>query len=288
MSYRNKPYAFGLLSLALTIGACSSSSPPPDNTGPGTDTPISSLSDSVGSLSDVERLGWFVLIDDAEFDEISGFATFFVLNEQDRLENPLTEVLDAVGDTCTVEELSFDAPTQTDELLNDFTSLSAGEILTLTSSNGSYGELSRRELQSGIGYVSPDDLPYPSPTVLTASVPGDEFPAASVTVEAPSAVTNLTLDLNELVEEGTSIQWTASDSNDTILAMSFNDSTNIDTFIECYVIDDGEFTLPAIVHGEADALSPTDAQLTFDGAARVRAGSSRQGSDLFIFVRSTP
>jgi len=91
---------------------------------------------------------------------------------------------------------------------------------------------------------------------------------------------------NEIVEEGATIQWTASGSNDTLIGLSFTDLSNPDTLIDCTLIDDGEFTLPASVHLEADALANGDAQLILDGPiARMRAGSSRQGSDLFIFVR---
>lgn len=284
MSLPKTQFLFCLTSFALTLGACSSSTVTPEATT--TSNPITSLSDSVGNLTGVERLGWLEFFEDSEFEEIDEFATFVELSEQGQLSNPIFDLLETEGDTCTVESIPFNAPTPTDELVNNFSSLSAGEVLLLTSPAGTYGELAELEIQNGTGYFGLGSLPFPAPSVLTASVPGAEFPAASVTVEAPPAIENFSLSIDELVEEGSTIQWTASGINDTLLSLSFFVQSTPDVFIECMLIDDGEFTLPASVNLEADALATTDAQLVFNGAARVRVGASRQGSDLFIFIRS--
>lgn len=270
----------------FALSACSNSSKDPDPTEPSDDSSskITSLLDSVGSFNNTDKLGWLMVF--AEEEQVSFFGTFFEIDGQNPQNNAIAELLSVQGDTCEVEEFSIDTPLLEDRLLNEYTSVSAGEVLTLTSAAGSYGEMGRLEIQGGIGYISLDALPSPSPETLVASVPGDVFSAASVSIEKPQIVEGLTLAEAQVVPMGTAIQWTASESNDTLVTSNFDVQGNEDIFVTCTMVDDGEFIVPNTVFTDASTILGSDAQLVFSGVSRQRAAATRVGSDLFIAVNS--
>jgi hypothetical protein len=85
---------------------------------------------------------------------------------------------------------------------------------------------------------------------------------------------------------GSSIQWTASESNDTLVRVNFEVVGNVDIFVSCTMIDDGEFTVPDSIFTDANAIAGSEVQLVYDGTTRQRAAATRVGRDLFIAVIS--
>ena len=276
-------------SSVLALNACSSSSKdetPTDTTG-NADTKITSLQESIGSLENTNRLGWLLVFESTTSQQITSFGTFFEIDAQNPQNNPIAELLSEQAGICIVEEFSIETPLIEDQLLNDYTSVSAGEVITLTSAAGSYAELARLSMQTGIGYVNLSDLAYPTPDTLLVSVPGDAFSPAAVSIARPSPVAGLTLSDAQVVDTGAAFQWTASQSNDTLVKFDFDVQGNEDIFVTCTATDTGEFTLPNNVSTDASSLAGTDVQLVFTGATRVRAAATRVDTDLFIVVRST-
>lgn len=267
----------------LFLSACSSS----PNTTDSANSPATNISNIIGSLSDVQQMGWVFLTDSVESQRLSTFATFYVapISSQDSV---IQRYVSRQADNCTVELLGIDDALLEDSLLNDYNSISAGEILTLSSPAGSFAELTRAELQNGIGYISLSEIPYPIPQTLTIDVPGDDFGASSITIEKPSVPINVSLSYGDIVSAETNLTWNASGENDTLLYAYFEDESNPDLYVECLLIDDGEFRIPASIFTDAETLvSGGDTTLTFDGLSRLRAASNRIGSDLLVVVRSS-
>lgn len=277
----------------LAVSGCSDSKDPSiltdsDSSSPSNndDGQISRLLDSIGSFSGLQRIGWMQISDNIQSQQVSAFGTFFDIDRLNPQDNIIASILSNGGDTCVVEPFLPESPLLEDQLLNDFMSVSAGEVLTLGSAEGSYAELERLDIQDGIGYLSFDQLSYPSPNSLLVSIPGDVFSASSLTIQKPSAIENMTLVVDSDVPMGTSFQWAPAVNNDTIITVTLFGAEESEFSVECFLVDDGDFTMPASVYTQADTLIDGDSRLVFESASRVRALASRVGSDMFITVRS--
>ncbi|MFK7860668.1 MAG: hypothetical protein AB8B64_17745 [Granulosicoccus sp.] len=270
------------------VSACSSSS---DNTG--SNTRITSLSTSVGSLEGASQIGWFSITNDSEFDSVFASSIFFEApaNLQD---NVAAMALTMQADTCVVEaDLQLEAPLFEDRLLNDYVSVSAGEVLTLTSPNGTYGELTRLDVQNGLMYLSLSDLAYPGPDSLTITIPGDQFVAASLTIDKPASVEEFTIsNINAedgTIKTGTTFSWNATTNLDTLLSVTLLDADsdfNPDNSFtaSCLMVDDGEFTLPESVFIDANAILGSEARIRVAGVSRSRATAFRSGADVWVAI----
>lgn len=272
--------AIAFSSCSLFLSACSGSSDTTDTT----NSPATSLSNITGSLSDVQQMGWVFLTDNVNSQRLSTFATFFSAPSQDGV---IQQYVSRQADNCTVELFGLDDPLLEDSLLNDYNSISAGEVLSLSSPAGSFAELTRAELQNGIGYTSFSEIPYPVPETLIIDVPGDDFGASSITIEKPSVPMNFSLFYGDIVTAETNITWNASGDNDTLLYAYFEDESKPDLYVECLLVDDGEFRIPASIFTDSEALVSGDTTLTFNGISRLRAVSNRVGTDLLVVVRSS-
>lgn len=271
--------AIALGSSSLFLSACS-------GTTSTTNSQINSLSDITGSLSDVQQMGWVFLTDSVDSQRLSTFATFYSVSSPNQ-DDVIQQYVSRQADNCTVELFGLDDPLLEDSLLNDYDSISAGEILNLSSPAGSFAELTRAELQNGIGYTSFSEIPYPAPQTLIIDVPGDVFGASSITIDKPSVPLNVSLFYGDVVTAETNITWTASGNSDTLLYAYFEDENEPDLYVECLLVDDGEFRIPASIFTDAEVLVNGDTTLTFDGVSRIRAVSNRVGNDLLVVVRSS-
>lgn len=188
---------------------------------------------------------------DVEFD-----ATFFAFEQA----IPLAEIeADLRGslDTCTVEVVDTSVPGDIDIPDNfngvGFQTVSAGEVITISSPAGSYAELQRASA-FGFTFYQQDEgavLTPPVPEGLTLNIPGDVFPAVSnlayptvqpLVITGPAAF--------EPITANTTFTWVAgSNPNAAVIISAFAGTSSLD----CIVADDGSFTIPAATQAQLGA-----------------------------------
>ena len=159
-------------------------------------------------------------------------------------------------DSCVVSN-EEDAETNAVEALVCADSLpaqtiSAGNNLLLSSSAGTYADLSKQEMDESITYTASTPLPRP-PDGLTIDIPGDTFPQFS-DVEIPDLE-----DLNisspgdgEALTSDTSIRWTAASvrENSRVL-LSASDAG---VTVTCSLADDGRFAFSTATQAQMGEL----------------------------------
>ena len=188
-------------------------------------------------------------------------ASFFSFPQQITFPTLLSE-LRPTSDYCEVLDL-FDTGDDIDDIDGfdgfDITSISAGDVLTISSPAGSYAELTKSE-QFGFIFYELDDnviLPAPVPDNLSVSFPGDQFPAFTsvalpiaepLLVSSPSALEQSTA--------STTFSWTpSSDSNSRIeLSLSSFSAAGF-ILVNCTIVDDGSFAFPAAIQSQMGAAS---------------------------------
>jgi len=115
----------------------------------------------------------------------------------------LTQQVPKTGDQCDVDlpDEQKETDPQISEILNNATSISAGEAIVISSAEGTFTTLvSQLTQQDEIGY-SEFTGPTPIPTDLTVDIPGDTFPAfANIAIPAVSAVENFDYPVEDLTE----------------------------------------------------------------------------------------
>lgn len=128
--------------------------------------------------------------------------------------------------------------------------VSAGEVVTISSSAGTYVEL-QRETDLDSSYYSPsfEQLPLPFPANLVIDIPGDEFPAfASIAV--PANVEPLVA--RDIDGANATFSWVAGNNSDAKIVIELtsdpigilSSDTVTETVVRCRVADDGKFSLP--------------------------------------------
>ncbi len=154
--------------------------------------------------------------------------------------------------------------------------ISAGQILTLTSPMGTFATLERNSLTIPSGTVIAYLLPGESvsgmpPAGLTLDIPGDVFPMFSnVTIpEVPAPLTDFSPPTDDSVDVTTTFSWTPSGVADARVSLSLDSDAES---INCLLVDDGSFTLPDSVTAQLMGMS----DLTVGDADR----------DATVFVRS--
>lgn len=248
-------------------------------------TRIGNLSESVSSFEGVTRIGWFEIDESDQIQIVDSAAAFVDVGAGNSLSNLVTSYLSTPGDTCIVEPRNPEPQRLLFNLSDTYQTVSVGEVITMFEVGApfKYSELAHLGLATEGRYINYLDLPYPSPTSLSISAVGEVFSAFSLTVDKPAAITALSIVNGQPIPSGSTITWAATDDSDTMLNIRLEESTDdFATFvINCTVVDDGEFTLPANL--DVGAGANTILQV----ATRQRVGSTRVNNDQVIMMRST-
>jgi len=264
-----------VLSTVLVAGCGSSSSSTPSDvtqedsvdgvvvggsTDVGGSTGVEDTTDTEGGIVPDQFTGSFLqlgalTITDLSFDSsVQSSASFLQLSSEVSATDLVDAALGAV-DQCFVglaggggfvESLEFQ--------LNlpgiDQQSISAGEIITLSSAEGSYGELEQSEQFGFISYAPQTALGSPSPDTIVVDIPGDAFPAFSnIAAPRPAVVGGLNPDIGGTITSSANVfAWTptgVTGSTVTIRAGEADfDPLGFQVILGCRVIDDGSFTIP--------------------------------------------
>lgn len=179
---------------------------------------------------------------------------------------PLQEVIGEFvpsTDTCEVTTLNLTTPNPIDEdtLIPDLegTSISAGEVLTVTSPAGTFVELIRVQFGSEFDYELADGstLPGPVPAGTVVNIPGDVFPAFNnIAVPTAENITNFAPN-SVPISPSAEFTWTQPSNNAQssiilVLTNDFSFANNEFTTVTCTLIDDGSFTLPTDIQTQLD------------------------------------
>ncbi len=166
--------------------------------------------------------------------------------------------------------------------------VSAGETLTFTSPAGTYVTLERQTLNNPtVGTLVAYTLPIPGdvlaglpPAGLTLDIPGDVFPAFSnvAVPDLPTPLTDFSPSIGRPVGASTAFSWTSSGvaGAGVLLELVSNAES-----INCLLVDDGNFTLPASV---TDQLTGTFAGTVDVVDREATALVSSEDAVLFILV----
>lgn len=143
------------------------------------------------------------------------------------------------------------------EFSEDFDYISAGESIFINSAGGSYAMLSREidDEDDTIFYFMEvgSALIGPAPSNLSVSIPGDIFPAFSTVAIPNVAELEFSSPMDgELITPSTQFVWNAGSSNNSYVNLSatYIDDALTEVTVDCLVIDDGEFSLPAATQAE--------------------------------------
>jgi len=188
-------------------------------------------------------------------------------------------------DTCNVSSTTPEIPVTEGTAP---VSISAGEVLTVSSPAGTYAELKKQEFGDLIVYGLDEVAPLlsaPPPNDLTISIPGDAYPAFTnvaipniepLQVNSPAA--------SDPITASTTFSWTASSNPESrvqIVATEQSADTTQLTSVFCTVIDDGSFEFPAETKAEmGDAFSGT-------GSMSRGALNIQQTEDAVLFVSTS-
>jgi len=219
--------------------------------------------------------------------EISGF--FFGFSSS-VLGSVLQAGLSPTLDTCTVEttDLTGTDAVVPENLGVDFNTVSAGEIIPFISASGTYAELTRQNQFGFDFYMSdPETIPGSIPSQLTASIPGDVFPAfPSVSIPVVESLIVSSPAPGSLVTPGTVFSWTPGSNPDAYISISAFSGFGTDSInVDCEAIDDGQFAFPAATQAEMGAGFSS----IFNDVERVVFSIQQQGNAaLLISTNSAP
>ncbi len=169
----------------------------------------------------------------------------------------------------------------------NFTTVDAGDVITITSPAGSYAELNQATAFGFTFYEdSVEDRPGPAPSGLVVDIPGGTFPAFSnvaipdvdqLVVTSPVATDDFG---SATMTPGTAFTWEAGSNPDARIAIdafSFDFTSGDSVSLSCTVIDDGSFALPANI--QAELGSDFEATVSVE---RVAFTFQQQGSAVLI------
>ncbi len=152
------------------------------------------------------------------------------------------------SDTCTVTEDDddFSISPEIEGVDVAFTSLTAGNAITISSPAGTYTTLTPMSFFGTTAY-SADDQSGAPPSGLTVDIPGDQFPAfANIAIPDVAALTGVSPEIGSAVTGSTTYTWTPSNDPDSRINIDVDN-------VNCVVIDDGSFTIPANIVAQADS-----------------------------------
>lgn len=303
-----KYLASSIILTTTLIAGCSSSSDSnnseSDNgggtTGGGGETVGGSTIDNIGALTG--NILQFGTIDIEEFSsdstvEVTG--GFFQLSAPVTAAEFVSAMEDATQEECTVEvtnlsdlgDIDTEFEFEIDLPGNDITTISAGDVITLSGPSGSYGELGKVEQFGFIGYTTSTDLTFPAPDPLTISIPGDTFPAVSnVQIPAPVAVTGSNTSAGDSVDATLALSWdavTPSGSELILEASTFSTTTTDFVDVECVLTEDGSFSFPAETITELDNELGAGWSLELDLLSRSTQVFLQSGSSVLAIFRES-
>lgn len=261
-----------------------------------------------GSSGTVSFYGFMQVSDDVDDNEVTingGFARFSGAVLFPDFESAIGQLNNA-PDTCEVtvsDSIIIDEDDDDDidiEIPNISVSLvSAGEIIPFTSATaGSFAELERMVQFGQTFYTLAGDpssgIPGPVPADLTFSIPGDVFPAyPSVAVPNMTSLGNISPDLNSAVTGDTIFTWDAGAGSDAVVSISatgftqtiVNDLPTVSfAILDCEVIDDGIFALPATTQTE---IANSGIDFFFGSMSKTLTSLEQNGNSVLIVTRSS-
>lgn len=229
----NNMTLFGAMTVAVAImvAGCSSSSSDSSATGP-----ITQLGNV--NISTQQYDGKWDVVASADFFKVDGDISQWAETPENINE-----------DNCLTGDEFDDIDPELLALLENTTSISAGETLVLTSPNGTYATLLSATDEDRINYSAEiAGTVTPPPTGLTLDIPGDEFAAFSkVVIPDVPIINDFDYSAGDLTGT-TTFTWTPSGEPNSYVSIFiaggglFSDD---ERSITCSVVDDGSFSLPA-------------------------------------------
>jgi len=151
-------------------------------------------------------------------------------------------------DSCNVTAISGFPPT-----------ISAGEVIPVTGNTGTVASLTR--VQNTSNFVDYSDIIGPLDPVanLRFDIPGDEFPAFT-NIQVPNSIPLLGISpsLNSTVTANTVFRWAPGMTGVTHMSIgiTFGAGSTNSVHVGCFIVDDGEFSIPQNLRNEiGDAVA---------------------------------
>ncbi len=278
------------LSFALAAAGCGDDNDNGNNNGNGDDLEdvIPGDGDDNGNGEGIKRLG-MIMVEQSTFmggdPSVSADAVFWSMSEglpDDMLDQPLGE-----ADSCTVLDIQEpgDIPGGLPDVDIEFTFIDAGEQIELDAGGDRFATLEREELTGSggslIAYTLDEPVSGTLPDGLTATVPGNEFPAfedvamptvAAFELDAPAP--------NDPITPDTTFTWEASNDDNATVTLDFSAGG---VFVTCTAADDGSFSIPQETRDEL----PDSFEGNLTGAARQSYRVERDGDAALILQTAT-
>lgn len=237
-----------------------------------------SSSSSDSSQGPLTQAGIFTL---DEFDGGAFGSNFLIAGFYDLAGDisPLLPLLETpTSDRCVINGELTAEEQEGNELFNAGVLVSAGDALVLSSPLGTFATMEKRTDEGDIFYTSSDMLDN-IPTEMTLDIPGDDFPAfANIAIPESVSIDDFAF-AADVVTESSEYTWTSTGAADTTVLLDIMFGS---TLIECQVIDDGSFSLPAETVAQTGEL--TDGSVIYASVdSRVQAQS---GEALLLVTRS--
>jgi len=286
-----------VLGLGFTLVACSTTQAPsssempsdpsdPDPSDPSDPSDPAEPSDPAQPTSGLTQIGFFELSESQLSKEISataGFMQYDTALPTNLPDNPLV----ATVDTCEVFKSGDEHPLIPipDDIDINFSTISAGDSLSLNSSAGVYATL---EKQNAFGFTiyNAEEL-SDIPAGLTLTIPGDEFPAFSnISIPDISGFSMTSPSSTATITPTTSFTWQSGSVADAVVELEFLaiDLSTLDAIIvTCSAKDDGAFSIPAATQAEMGA----DFSATGYTASRIVYSIQRKANAMLIVSSSS-
>jgi len=197
------------------------------------------------------------------------------------------------GTACEIEEFDvFESVFDTDSTIPESHTISAGEVLPITTPAGSWPDLGPSQSSSVHQYRTDTNVSLPSGALV--HIPGEEFPAvesAAIPNVEEIKDLNITHLENGRVMPESVVSWQPSDDANSVMLFSFGiilrpQSLNFDGHslsVRCVSEDNGTFNFPAEIH---EVLSEGILRPIEIGIVRRAPRTTRQIGDAVLWVDS--
>lgn len=134
-------------------------------------------------------------------------------------------------------------------------SISAGEVLTISSPSGTWLDIKKSE-PPGYYYTNVSELIEPIPTQLSIFIPGDAYPEYSINLipdVEPLAI--LSPGKDSVLELDNQFQWLPHNGGNTYIRITAQKliGSNV-VYLDCMATDDGKFEIPTNVQNDLGSL----------------------------------
>ncbi len=203
---------------------------------------------SPSGVGEPDFAGLLLVNDNISFPTGSRFATF--TGGFYRVSDLVQQFPDALDFFDNVGELPANDECSITGVINFPQTISAGEVITVTGSAGTIASLTRVQNSPGIvDYsASVDATAIQGVTNLQFDIPGDEFPSFG-NIQVPDSIplTGITPALDATVTANTIFRWSPGTPGVTHMSigMTFGEGISNPVFVGCFIVDDGEFSLPS-------------------------------------------